>query len=125
MIRGIRGATTVEKNEAEEILTATRELLEEIIHLNDLKPEDIASVFITATPDLTATFPARAIRMMPGWEMVPLMCAAEIDVPGAISRCIRLLLHANTERRGNEVHHAYLRDARSLRPDLVPPEKNR
>ncbi|SFS94511.1 chorismate mutase [Marininema halotolerans] len=120
-VRGIRGATTVEVNEEEAILTATRQLLEEIVEHNKVLPEDIASVFITATSDLTATFPAMAIRRMPDWEAVPLMCATEIDVPGSLPLCIRLLLHANTDRGQKEIRHVYLREARNLRPDLTTP----
>ncbi|SDW59093.1 chorismate mutase [Marininema mesophilum] len=118
IVRGIRGATTVEANEEDVILEATRQLLEEIVEKNEVYPGDIASVFITATSDLTATFPARAIRMMKGWEAVPLMCATEIDVPGGLPRCIRLLLHANTDQGQHEIYHVYLREARSLRPDI-------
>ncbi|OYD09976.1 chorismate mutase [Paludifilum halophilum] len=119
MIRGIRGATTVEKNDAGLILRATRELLEEIVRLNGIRPDAIASVFITMSPDLNATFPARAIREMSGWDSVPLMCASEIDVPGALSRCLRLLVHVNTDLQPEQIRHAYLKEARSLRPDLA------
>lgn len=118
-VRGIRGATTVHMNEEKVILEATRELLQKIISENQLHPREICSVFITATPDLTATFPALAIRLMPGWELVPLMCASEIDVPGALSHCIRLLLHVNTTLEPEAIVHPYLRDAKVLRPDLV------
>ncbi|SMO42656.1 chorismate mutase [Melghirimyces algeriensis] len=118
-VRGIRGAITVSVNEEEPILEATRKLLREIVDRNHVQPEEIVSVFITMSPDLDATFPARAIRIMPGWEAVPLMCATEIDVPGALERCIRLLILVNTELQANEIHHAYLGEARRLRPDLA------
>lgn len=118
-VRGIRGATTVSANQTSLILEATQELLGEIIRLNQVKPEDIASVFITVSPDLNATFPARIIRDLEGWEMVPLMCSVEIDVPEGLSKCIRLLVHINTCKEQKEIHHVYLRKARSLRPDLV------
>ncbi|GGE11332.1 chorismate mutase AroH [Marinithermofilum abyssi] len=118
-VRGIRGATTVEHNDADEILAATAELLEEMVRLNHVDPDDIASVFITMSPDLNATFPARAIRTMSGWETVPLMCATEIDVPGGLARCIRLLMLVNTELSPRAIRHAYLKEARKLRPDLA------
>lgn len=118
-VRGIRGATTVEANEEKEILAATLELLTEIVAQNKFAPEDIASVFITVTHDLTATFPARAIRQMPGWELVPLMCSVEIPVEGSMPLCIRLMVQVNTEKRQDEVRHIYLKRAMSLRPDIV------
>jgi chorismate mutase len=121
-VRGIRGATTVEKNEAESILSATEELLREMIRRNQATPEDIACVFFTVTTDLNATFPAQAIRSMPGWEMVPLLCANEIPVPGSLPRCIRLLMLINTNRGQEEIEHVYLRDAQLLRPDLTKNE---
>jgi chorismate mutase len=118
-VRGIRGATTVEKNEENEILAATVELLTEIVAQNRFAPEDIASVFITVTHDLTATFPARAIRQMPGWELVPLMCSMEIPVENSLPHCIRLMVQVNTEKRQDEIRHVYLKRAMSLRPDIV------
>lgn len=117
-VRGIRGAITVEKNEEADILQATSELLNEIIAQNEVKPEDICSVFITVTHDLNATFPARAIRNMPGWELVPLMCSLEIDVPSGLSRCIRLMVQVNTPKKQDEIIHVYLNEAEKLRPDL-------
>ncbi|PTM58684.1 chorismate mutase [Desmospora activa DSM 45169] len=119
MVRGIRGATTVTANDAEVILTATRELLEAIVAANGVEPDDIASVFITMSSDLNATFPAEAIRTMPGWEWVPLMCASEIDVPGSLPRCIRLLILTDTTQSQREVKHVYLGEAKRLRPDLA------
>ncbi|MBN2909667.1 chorismate mutase [Polycladomyces sp. WAk] len=121
-VRGIRGATTVEKNEGEPILSATEELLREMIRRNQVTPEDIACVFVTMTTDLNAVFPTEAIRSIPGWEMVPLLCANEIPVPGSLPRCIRLLLLINTNRGQKEIEHVYLRGARSLRPDLAKNE---
>jgi chorismate mutase len=118
-VRGIRGATTVEANEEREILAATVELLTEIVAQNKFEPEDIASVFITVTQDLTATFPARAIRQMPGWELVPLMCSVEIPVENSLPLCIRLMVQVNTEKRQDEIRHVYLKRAMSLRPDIV------
>jgi chorismate mutase len=115
--RGIRGATTVEGDHAEEILAATRELLAHMARANDLLPEDVASVTFTVTPDLTAAFPARAARQI-GWTLVPLLDALEIPVPGSLPRCIRVLVHWNTNKTQSQVHHVYLRGAAVLRPDL-------
>ncbi|MDQ1909410.1 chorismate mutase [Paenibacillus sp. GD4] len=117
-VRGIRGATTVVNNEKNEILSATTELLHQIIAENEIVPEDIASVFVTVTQDLTATFPAMAIRQMPGWDLVPLMCSLEIPVEGSLPLCIRLMVMVNTEKSQAEMQHVYLKDAMRLRPDL-------
>ncbi|MDU4697273.1 MULTISPECIES: chorismate mutase [Paenibacillus] len=116
--RGIRGATTVAHNDEQEILDATAALLKEIVAHNEIVPEDICSVWITVTPDLDATFPARAIRVLSGWEMVPLMCSTEIPVKGALPKCIRLLIQVNTTKGQRDMKHVYLNEARSLRPDL-------
>lgn len=117
--RGIRGATTVPADDADLILDATRELLEEVLCENDtMQPEDIASAFFTVTEDLVSTFPAQAARQM-GWSLVPMLCAREIPVPGSLPRVIRVLVHWNTEIPQNEITHVYLRDAVKLRPDLV------
>ncbi|NRF89714.1 chorismate mutase [Paenibacillus frigoriresistens] len=118
-LRGIRGATTVEHNEAQEILTATNELLAAIVDANDFRPEDICSVFITVTEDITATFPARAIRTMIGWELVPLMCSLEVPVENALPKCIRLMVQVNTTKSQAEINHIYLKEAKALRPDIV------
>ncbi|WP_314585413.1 chorismate mutase [Paenibacillus terrigena] len=119
MVRGIRGATTVTANDDQEILSETIVLLNEIVRVNDIVPEDICSVFVTMTTDLDATFPARAIRQMNGWELVPLMCSIEIPVKGGLERCIRLMVQVNTAKRQDEVSHVYLNEAKRLRPDLV------
>ena len=115
--RGIRGATTVEQNSREEIITATTELLQLLVGRNDLRPEDIASAIFTVTEDLDAAFPALAARAM-GWTEVALMCTREIPVPGSLSKCIRVLLHVNTTRSAAEMQHAYLRGAVKLRPEF-------
>jgi len=115
--RGIRGATTVEENTAEAILAATRELLALIVEANDLKVEDVASAIFTTTPDLTAAFPAKAAREM-GWRDVALLDAQEIPVPGSLARCIRVLIHWNTDKQQDEVVHVYIKGAQALRPDL-------
>jgi chorismate mutase len=91
----------------------------EIVAANALEPQNIASALFTVTPDLHAEFPAAAARRM-GWTMVPLLNFTEIGVPGRLQRCIRVLLHVNTSRAQDEMVHVYLREAVSLRPDLVP-----
>ncbi|QDT64388.1 Chorismate mutase AroH [Calycomorphotria hydatis] len=117
-MRGIRGATTVTEDSPQLILQATRELLEELIKRNEIENfEDIVSAVFTTTTDLTSTFPAEAAREI-GMHQVPLLCAAEIAVPGAMPLCIRVLLHVNTDRQQSEVVHVYLRDAQKLRPDM-------
>lgn len=117
-IRGIRGATTVEKNDREEILEATFELLKIIVQENDLVSEDIASIIFTVTNDLNAAIPAEAARDLLGWKYVPLLCMNEMNAPGKLGMCIRVLLHVNTERPQQEIRHIYLRKASQLRPDL-------
>jgi len=116
--RGIRGATTVAHNEEQEILDATAELLKKVVAANEILPEDICSVWITVTPDLDAVFPAKAIRVLQGWDMVPLMCSTEIPVKNALPKCIRLLIHVNTNKTQREMKHIYMNEARSLRPDI-------
>ena len=117
-IRGIRGATTVDIDQPDKIIAGTQELLEAIAHSNpDLRTEDIASAVFTTTDDLVSIHPALAARQM-GWKLVPMLCAQEIPVPGSLPRCIRILIHWNTEREQNNVRHVYLRDAITLRPDI-------
>jgi chorismate mutase len=113
--RGIRGATTVERNDRDEILAATTELLNVIVQLNGLRSEDVAYVWFTVTPDLDAEFPAFAAREL-GWTEVPLMCGREIPVPGALARCIRALISWNTSKGQREVRHVFLHGAKELRP---------
>jgi len=116
--RGIRGATTVTKNEEAEILRETVILLREIVERNDVIAENISNVWITMTNDLDATFPARAIREIEDWEMVPLMCSTEIPVKGSLPKCIRLMVQINTDKSQREIRHVYLNEAQKLRPDL-------
>ncbi|GFN30653.1 chorismate mutase [Paenibacillus xylaniclasticus] len=118
-VRGIRGAITVDQNDEKQILDATVELLNTIVAKNAIVPDDICSMMITVTADLDATFPAKAIRVMTGWELVPLMCALEVPVKGSLERCIRFMLHVNTSKTQAEIHHVYLRGAQVLRPDLT------
>lgn len=115
--RGIRGATTVEQDSADAILEATRELLAHIIETNGVAVRDVASAIFTTTPDLSAAFPAQAAREL-GWRQVALLDAQEIPVPGSLPLCVRVLVHWNTDRNAEEIHHVYLRGAASLRPDL-------
>ncbi len=115
--RGIRGATTVEQNDRDEILTATKELLELLIEKNDLYKEDVASAIFTMTDDLDADFPALAARDL-GWTGVALICMREIPVPHSLRKCIRILLHVNTERSASEIQHVYIRGAVTLRPNF-------
>lgn len=118
-MRGIRGAITVDVDRSEAVLAATRELLEGILKANPtLQPEDVASVIFTLTQDLHSAYPARAAREM-GWNLVPLLCANEISVPDGLPRCIRVLIHWNTDLSAEAVCHVYLRQAVSLRPDFV------
>ena len=114
--RGVRGATTVECDGREEILKATRELLALVIYLNEIKKEDVASAIFTTTPDLVGAFPATAARQL-GWLDVPLMCAHEIEVPGSLTRCIRVLIHWNTDKTQHAIQHVYLKESQALRPD--------
>ncbi len=116
--RGVRGATTVERNDAQEILSATRELLAALVQANGIDPADLASAIFTVTPDLDAAFPARAAREL-GWIDAALLDMQQAPVPGALPRCIRVLLHWNTDRPAREIVHVYLRGARVLRPDRV------
>ena len=120
--RGVRGATTVESNSRDEILAAARQLLALMIRRNESRKEDVASATFSSTHDLNREFPALAARQM-GWLEVPLLCTNEIDVPNALQRCIRVLVHWNTEKLQDEIDHVYIRDAVRLRPDLskLPP----
>lgn len=117
-VRGVRGATVVSGDQLEAIVTGTQELLGAILRSNpELRPEDIASAIFTVTDDLNAEYPAKAARQM-GWNQVPMLCAREIPVPGSLPACIRVLIHWNTDLLQSQVHHVYLGEATSLRPDL-------
>ncbi len=120
--RGVRGATTAEANTRESILEAARQLLALMIRANDIDPDDVASAVFTTTTDLNAEFPALAARQL-GWFDVALMCHHELDVPGSLRRCIRILLHWNTPKPAGEIVHVYIKEARNLRPDRekLPP----
>lgn len=118
MLRAVRGATTVTADEPALIREAVTELLEAVLDDNDLTPADVVSAIFTATPDLVSEFPAHAARLY-GWTDVPLLCAQELPVHGALTRCIRVLVHAETRRTRSEIRHVYLRDAILLRADLL------
>ena len=117
--RGIRGATTVDYNDREEILIATTELLKLMVLENNVLVENIASASFTLTDDLDAVFPAQAARQI-GWIEVPLICMREIPVPKSLGKCIRVLLLVNTTRSASEIQHIYIRKAASLRPEFEP-----
>jgi chorismate mutase len=119
--RGVRGATTVAANTPEAILEATTELLAELMRVNELEIEDVASAFFTTTRDLNAEFPAVAARQL-GWTDVALLCGHEMDVPGSLPMCLRILLHVNTEKDAAALAHIYLRGATALRQDLAHEE---
>lgn len=117
-VRGIRGAISVEEDDPEQILEATRELMQAILARNEITDyDDVISAVFTTTHDLTSCFPAEAARKI-GMSTVPLLCALEIPVDGSMPLCIRILLHVNTQRTPSEVEHVYLREAAKLRPDM-------
>lgn len=118
LVRGIRGAITVARDEPGLILDATERLLREIVYRNDFLPDDVGSALFTVTPDLVSEFPAAAARRI-GWTLVPLLNFTEIGVPGRLERCIRVLIHVNTDRRQDQIQHVYLEGATVLRPDLA------
>ncbi len=117
-VRAVRGATTVAADDPTLIREAVTELLEAILNDNDIVPADVISAVFTATPDLISEFPAHAARLF-GWTDIPLLCAQELPVHGALPRCIRVMLHAETRRQRSEMRHIYLRDAILLRADLL------
>jgi len=116
-LRGLRGATTVDADTVAQVTDRSQELMREIMDRNGLVEDDIVSVLFTATADVNSAFPATAIREI-GFGAVPLLCAAEIAVPGSMPLCIRVLLHVYTTRSRDEIHHVYLHGAQGLRDDL-------
>ena len=116
-VRGIRGATQLEADTAPEMKSAVGELLGQMLEINSVEPESIVSILFTATSDIHSIFPATAAR---DFELaqVPLICAQELDIEGALPRAIRILIHVNTEKKQSEITHLYLRGAKVLRPDL-------
>lgn len=116
--RGIRGAITVTEDTVQAVLQATGNLLDTIQKENNFRAEDIASILFTVTPDIKSVFPAEAARSL-GWDLVPLLCFQEMEVPGALPRCIRVLITINTDKNQQDIKHVYLREAEVLRKDLV------
>jgi len=117
-VRAVRGAVQISGNDRDEILAGTTELVTEVMSRNELSTEDVISVLFTATPDLTAEFPALAARKL-GFQEVPLLCASEIDVPGAMPRVVRLMMHVETTKPRSALQHVYLRGATALRLDIA------
>ncbi|MGI5202624.1 chorismate mutase [Spirillospora sp. CA-108201] len=117
-VRAVRGATQIDADDRDQILEATTELVSEVMARNELSTDDVISVIFTVTPDLTSEFPALAARKL-GFHEVPLLCATEIGVPGALPRVIRLMAHIATERPRSDVQHVYLRGATALRLDIA------
>ena len=118
MIRGVRGAITVDCNTEEAIISATEELLKHVIEGNNILREQVPSVFISTTEDLNAAFPAKALRKFAGWTYVPVMCMRELAVPNSLQMCVRVMMHVDTAVPQEEIVHVYLEGAKVLRPDL-------
>ena len=122
MIRGVRGATTVQVDTDIEIITAVERLLREMIELNSIEAEKVASIFISMTEDLKSAFPAKALRKINGWTYVPVVCMQEIPIIGSLPLCIRIMLHLNTDKEQTQIQHVYQEGAIVLRPDLAQRE---
>lgn len=123
MMRGIRGAITVSEDHPDEILKETRKLVLEMADQNQVDPEFVASVVISTTTDISSAFPAKAVRTIENWTFVPVMCTHEMDVPGSMPLCIRVMMHVNTTVGQKDIHHVYMNDAVKLRPDLLKDSK--
>ena len=117
-VRAVRGAVQISGNDRDEILAGTTELVTEVMRRNELSTDDVISVLFTATPDLTAEFPALAARKL-GFQEVPLLCASELDVPAAMPRVVRLMMHIETSKPRSALQHVYLRGAVALRLDIA------
>lgn len=118
MVRAVRGATTVNENTKEEILGAATELVTAIMEQNGICRDDIISIIFTVTTDLNAAFPATAARMM-GLTQTAMLSTYEMDVPGSLRKCIRVLMHIETEKKNDELRYVYLKEAKKLRPDIA------
>jgi chorismate mutase len=116
--RGIRGATTVAENTKEAIVEGTKILLGKIIEANQIDVERVAYAYFTTTPDLDAEFPALGARQL-GWDHAALLCGHEMNVPGSLGKCIRILVLYNTEKSASEIKHIYMNGAESLRVDIA------
>ncbi|MBT2602286.1 chorismate mutase [Peribacillus frigoritolerans] len=119
MIRGIRGATTVESDTEMEVISAVEKLMAEIIQVNEIDPDMVASVFFSATEEIRSVFPAKALRKFEGWTYVPVTCMKEIPVSNSLPFCIRVMIHVNTTKSQKEIQHVYQAGATVLRPDLT------
>ncbi|MGG0788461.1 chorismate mutase [Peribacillus simplex] len=119
MIRGIRGATTVERDTEMEVISAAEKLMAEIIQVNEIDPDMVASVFFSATEEIRSVFPAKALRKFEGWTYVPVTCMKEIPVSNSLPFCIRVMIHVNTTKSQKDIHHVYQAGATVLRPDLT------
>lgn len=119
MIRGIRGATTVESDTEMEVISAVEKLMAEIIQANEVDPDMVASVFFSATEEIRSVFPAKALRKFEGWTYVPVTCMKEIPVSNSLPFCIRVMIHVNTTKSQKEIQHVYQAGATVLRPDLT------
>ncbi|WP_431799114.1 chorismate mutase [Halobacillus andaensis] len=118
MMRGIRGATTVHSNDADEIVARSYELVLEMVNKNKIEAEDVASVLFSVTEDLNAAFPARSLRHLSGWTYVPVMCMQEIPVPDSLEKCVRVMMTVNSAASQKNIQHVYHYGAKALRPDL-------
>ena len=119
MLRGVRGATTVDKNEIDDIRNSVIEMVNEILVQNNIETDTIACAEFTMTKDLNCAYPAKFAREISGFEKVPLMCYQELDIDNSLQKCIRVLILFNTDKTQDEIKHIYLRNAKALRPDLT------
>lgn len=117
-VRAVRGAITVENNSSDEIIEQTKILLKKIVEDNKIEQDDIISIIFSVTKDLDAAFPAVGARQL-GWTDIALMCTNEVDIPGSLRKCIRVMMHINTDKNNYEIKHVYLKEAKTLRPDIV------
>lgn len=118
-VRGVRGATTVEEDREELIILETGKLVKQMAQINEIQAEDIVSVIVSATTDIKSAFPAKGVRTIDGWKYVPVMSTHEMDVPGSLPLCIRVMMHVNSSKSQQQIEHVYLNKAVILRPDLV------
>lgn len=118
MLRGIRGAATVENNSKDEIWKAAQLLVTKMLSANGMSLDDVGAIIFTSTNDLTAAFPTAGLRQLPGFNLVPLFDAQETFIEGSLPRCIRALILADLDKKSSEVIHVYLGEAKKLRPDL-------
>jgi chorismate mutase len=118
-VRGVRGATTIVEDREELIILETAKLVKKMTEVNEIQAEDIVSVILSATRDIKSAFPAKAVRSIEGWKYVPVMSTHEMDVPGSLPLCIRVMMHVNSSKTQKQIEHIYLNEAIKLRPDLV------